>query len=57
MSNNNFNPNELTPEETYCPDCEEQDELIGIYDTEEELNRKMEELIAKGYEFIPSDKN
>ncbi len=55
MSNNNFNPNELTPEETYCPDCEEQDELIGIYDNEEELNRKMEELIAKSYDFIPSD--
>ena len=55
MSNNNFKLDDLTPEETYCPDCEEQDELIGIYDNEEELNRKMEELIAKSYDFIPSN--
>ena len=46
---------ELTKEETYCPDCEESDELIGIYNNEEELNRKIEELTKKGYDLIPND--
>ena len=46
---------ELTKEEAYCLDCDESDELIGIHDNEEELNSRMEELIAKGYDLIPSD--
>ena len=42
----------LTKVETYCPDCEESNELIGFYYDEEELRLKTEELIVKGYDFI-----
>ena len=43
----------LTKEETYCPDCEESNELIGIYYNEEVLNAKIQELQKAGLDFIP----
>ena len=47
---------EQTPEETYCPDCDESAELIGIYDNETELEAKITELFSKGYDMIPDEK-
>ena len=43
----------LTKEEAYCPDCEESNELIGIYYNEEVLNAKIQELQKAGLDFIP----
>ena len=43
----------LSKEEAYCPDCEESNELIGIYYTEEVLNAKIQELQKAGLDFIP----
>lgn len=43
----------LSTEEAYCPDCNESNELIGIYDNEEVLNTKIQELQKSGLDFIP----
>ena len=43
---------EQTPAEMYCPDCDESAELIGVYDSEAELEAKIAELFSKGFDMI-----
>lgn len=42
----------LTHEETYCPDCDESNELVGVYDNAETLAAKIQELQKLGLDLI-----
>ncbi len=44
----------LSREERYCSHCEAYDTLIGVYDSEAELSRKLKWLFNEGFDVIPS---
>lgn len=46
---------ELTAEECYCPICGQSDELIGIYETEQEFADKLKQLFLEGYDLAACD--
>lgn len=41
--------------EKYCTDCEEADELLGVYVSESKLAEKLRELLTKGFDPIECD--
>ena len=44
---------ELSFEERYCQICDEEDVLVGVYESEDSLSEKMEQLLKDGYEILP----
>lgn len=44
---------EKTPEEQYCPHCEDSDYLLGVYESEEALAAKLNFLFSEGYDLLP----
>ena len=44
---------ELLPEERFCAVCDEEDVLLGTYESEDSLADKLRQLFAEGYDLLP----